>query len=78
MSLTSPDRIELNPVQRQRLRHLIRAGTTAQQLAVRARIVLLAAAQWTNTRIAQRLGVCVWTPFASGVIRGASSRVPLR
>ncbi len=43
MSMTSPDLIELDPVQRQRLRHLIRAGTTAQQLVERARIVMLAA-----------------------------------
>ena len=52
MSMTSPDRIELDPVQRQRLRHLIRAGTTAQQLVERARIVMLAAAEWTNTKTA--------------------------
>jgi len=39
MSMTNPDRIELNQVQQQRLLHLIRAGTTAQQLAQRARIV---------------------------------------
>jgi len=58
MSMTSPDRIEMSQAQRQRLRHLIRAGTTAQQLARRARIVLLAAAGWTNTTIAQRVGVC--------------------
>ena len=61
MSMTSPDRIEMNPCQQQRLRHLIRAGTTAQQLVLRARIVLLAAAGWTNTTIAQRVGVCVDT-----------------
>ena len=59
MSMTSPDRIEVDLVQRQRLRHLIRAGTTAQQLVERARIVMLAAAEWTNTKIAQRVGVCV-------------------
>ena len=58
MSMTSPDRIELNLFHRQRLEYLIRAGTTAQQLARRARIVLLAAAGWTNTKIAQRVGVC--------------------
>jgi len=51
-STTSPDRIEMNLLQQQRLRHLIRAGTTAQQLAQRARIVLLAAQGWTNTKIA--------------------------
>jgi hypothetical protein len=61
MSMTSPDRIELDPVQRQRLRHLIRAGTTAQQLVERARIVMLAAQEWTNTKIASRVGVCVDT-----------------
>ena len=59
MSMTSPDRIEMSQAQRQRLRHLIRAGTTAQQLARRARIVLLAAAGWTNTTIARaRRRVC--------------------
>src|ERR1019366_8705906 len=61
MALTSPDRIEMNPSQQQRLRHLIRAGTTAQQLVLRARIVLLAVAGWTNTKIAARVGVCVDT-----------------
>src|SRR5665811_1387036 len=61
MSMTSPDRIEMNPLQQQRLRYLIRAGTTAQQLVAAARIVLLAAAGWTNTRIASRVGVCVDT-----------------
>src|SRR5450756_601014 len=61
MPLTSPDRIEMNPPQQQRLRHLIRAGTTAQQLVARARIVLLAAAGWSNTKIASRVGVCVDT-----------------
>ena len=59
MSMTNPDRIELNLLQQQGLRHLIRAGTTAQQLAQLARIVLLAAAGWTNTKIAGRVGVCV-------------------
>jgi len=61
MALTSPDRIEMNPCQQQRLRHLIRAGTTAQQLVLRARIVLLAASGWTNSKIAARVGVCVDT-----------------
>jgi len=61
MPVTSPDRIEMNLSQQQRLRYLIRAGTTAQQLVLRARIVLLAAAGWTNTKIAGRVGVCVDT-----------------
>jgi len=61
MSMTSPDRIEMSLVQQQRLEHLIRAGATAQQLVARARIVLLAAAGWTTTKIALRVGVCVDT-----------------
>jgi len=58
MSMTSPDRIEMSLSQQQRLEHLIRAGSTAQQLVARARIVLLAAQGWTNTKIASRVGVC--------------------
>ncbi len=61
MSMTSPDRIEMSLVQQQRLEHLIRAGATAQQLVTRARIVLLAAAGWTATKIALRVEVCVDT-----------------
>ena len=61
MSMTSPDRIELNQAQQERLRHLIRAGTTAQQLVARARIVFLATAGWSNMKIAGRVGVCVDT-----------------
>ena len=61
MSMTSPDLIELDLDQQQRLQHLVGAGTTAQQLVVRARIVLLAAEGWTNTRIASRVGMCVDT-----------------
>jgi len=61
MALTSPDRIEMNPFQQQRLRHLIRGGTTSQQLVLRARIILLAAAGLANTKIAARVGVCVDT-----------------
>jgi len=39
MALTSPDRIQMGFSQQQLLRHLIRAGTTAPQLVLRARIV---------------------------------------
>ena len=39
MAMSSPDRIELDAVQRQRLGHLIRAGSTAQHVVERARIV---------------------------------------
>jgi hypothetical protein len=61
MALTSPDRIEMSSTQQQRLRHLIRAGTTAQQLVLRARIILMAAAGLTNTKIAKLVGLCVDT-----------------
>ena len=61
MSMTSPDRIKVSPAQRQQLRHLVAAGTTAQQLAQRARIVLLVAGGLANTEIAHRVGVCVDT-----------------
>ena len=57
---------ELDPVQRQRLWYLIRAGTTAQQLVERARIVMLAAAEWTNTKTASRIDVCVRAPGKVG------------
>jgi hypothetical protein len=53
MSMTGADRIEMNLVQQQRLRFLIWAGTTAQELARRARTVLLAAQGWTSKKIAQ-------------------------
>ncbi len=61
MSMTSPDRVELTPAQRHQLQRLVRAGLTAQALAGRARIVLLAAAGLSSTAIAARAGVCVDT-----------------
>jgi hypothetical protein len=61
MAMTSPDRIELSLADRQHLQHLLRAGGTAQQLAARARIVLLAAGGLSNTAIACRVGVCLDT-----------------
>jgi len=61
MSMTSPDRVELTPAQRHQLQRLVRAGRTAQALAGRARIVLLAAAGLSSTAIAARAGVCVDT-----------------
>ena len=61
MVMTSPDRIEVSPVQEDELRRLVRAGTTTQQLAQRAMIVLLAAVGLANTEIAARVGVCVDT-----------------
>jgi len=53
--------IELTEAQRADLLALIRAGTSAQRLVCRARIVLLAADGYPNARIAGRVGVVVDT-----------------
>lgn len=58
MSPSSPDVIVLTETQRGQLAHLVRAGTTSQRLACRARIVLAAAEGQPNTVIAQKLRVC--------------------
>ena len=49
LAVTEPERASL--------RALLRAGTTEQRLAMRARIVLAAASGTANERIAARLGV---------------------
>lgn len=59
--MTSPDRIELSGPVWQGLARLLRAGTTSQQLVLRARIVMLAAEGRSTEAIAGRLGVCVDT-----------------
>jgi transposase len=59
--VSSMDVIELSDADRQVLRRLVRAGTTAQRLVVRARIVLLAGDDLPNAVIAERVGVCVDT-----------------
>ncbi len=61
VSMTSPDRVELSGPVWQGLARLLRAGTTSQQLVLRARIVMLAAEGWSTEAIAGRLGVCVDT-----------------
>ncbi len=53
--------LTLSNAERQTLEQLVRRRKTAQQLALRARIVLLAATGLSNTRVATRLGVCVQT-----------------
>lgn len=58
MPPSSPDVIVLTETQRAHLRRLVRAGTTSQRLAVRARIVLAAAEDQPNTVIAESLRVC--------------------
>ena len=61
MPVTSLDVIVLTGTQRQQLDRLIRAGTSAQRLVCRARIVLLAADGQPNTVISVRVGVSVDT-----------------
>lgn len=61
MPVASADVIELTDADRQDLRRLVRAGTTAQRLVVRARIVLWAADGHPNAVIAERVGVGVDT-----------------
>lgn len=58
MSPTSTDRITLTGSQRRELRRLTRAGRTEQRLAIRARIVLAAAAGESTAAIARSLRVC--------------------
>jgi hypothetical protein len=49
--------LELSDIERSELEGLVRRHKTAQALALRARIILLAADGLTNTAIAARLGV---------------------
>lgn len=57
----SPARVDLTPEERSELQALIRRHTAGQQLVVRARIVLAAAAGRNNCRIASELGVALET-----------------
>jgi len=57
MSPTSPDQITLTSSQRRELTRLTRAARTEQRLAMRAAIVLAAAAGQANTQIARRLQI---------------------
>lgn len=56
MPPTSPDTVVLTDAQRADLDRLVRAGRTEQRLALRAGIVLAAADDHSNTRIAATLG----------------------
>jgi putative transposase len=62
MATPRPPRVVLNERQRTELERLVRAYTTGQQLALRARIVLLAGDGWNNLQIARELGVDDETP----------------
>ncbi len=56
-----PPTIDLTDIERHELETLVRRHTTPQQLALRARIVLRAAAGVNNSQIARQLGVNVDT-----------------
>jgi transposase len=57
MAMAPAVSIELTSEERAQLEAWARRRTSAQALALRARVVLLAAEGWNNTEIAQRLGV---------------------
>jgi transposase len=57
MPISSPVLIELSEDERAQLESWARRHTSAQALALRSRVVLLAAAGLNNTEIAERLGV---------------------
>ncbi len=61
MPVTSPDVIVLTSTQQLQLQRVVRAGTTAQRLVARVRIVLLAARGYPNTVIAAHVGAGVDT-----------------
>ncbi len=56
-----PPGIELTDAERQQLDHVIRRHTTPQQLALRSRIILAAAAGLNNAHLARHLQVTVDT-----------------
>jgi transposase len=57
MSISTPVQIELSEDERAQLERWSRRHTSAQALALRSRVVLLAAEGLNNTEIAERLGV---------------------
>jgi transposase len=63
--------------QRDALERLVRAGTTAQQVVLRARIVLLAATGQNNTQIGERLGIATKTARQWRDHWGALAAIPL-
>ncbi len=56
-----PDPVNLSEMERTELQRLVRGHTTAQQVALRARIILEADAGKNNSQIARELGVSVET-----------------
>src|SRR5919201_4833202 len=62
MATPRPPKVVLSERGRAELERLVRAYTTAQQVALRARIVLLCGDGWNNLQIARELGVDDETP----------------
>ena len=62
MATPRPPKVVLTERERAELERLVRAHTTGQQLALRARIVLMAGDGWNNLQIARELGVDDETP----------------
>ena len=62
MATPRPPKVVLSEQERAELERLVRAFTTGQQLALRARIVLLAGDGLNNLQIARELGVDDETP----------------
>ena len=62
MATPKPPKVVLSERERAELERLVRAFTTGQQLALRARIVLLAGDGLNNLQIARELGVDDETP----------------
>src|SRR5690349_22014218 len=56
-----PDPLSLSELERTALKRLVRGHTTAQQVALRGRIILEANAGKNNSQIARELGVSVET-----------------
>src|SRR5947208_4967544 len=56
-----PDRLTLSERERSEMEALVRRHGTAQQLALRGRIILAAAQGRNNSQIARELGICVDT-----------------
>ena len=54
-----PPRVDLTDAERQGLGELVRRRGTAQQIALRARIVLMAAEGYNNAQIARQLGISI-------------------
>ena len=51
------NRLKLSPSERQRLQNWSKRRKTAQALALRARIILLAARNWNNIEVADELQI---------------------